>query len=118
MKESDIVSFRLYDYRTFPADKEFSDYSVDDISKMTYYEIPADSLKGSIGKPHTLLSPPFFKGSFFVTVDLKNGSRKRLKVSTYGGFYEDLNSGKYYSISDDRAEKFQNMLRIAHRHLN
>src|SRR5437867_2368593 len=118
IKESKIISFRIYDYKTFPSDKEFADYSVDDINKMTYYEIPLDSLKGSIGQPHRLLLTPFFKGSFFVTVDLKGGKRKKLKVSTYGGFYKDLSSGQYYAVSDDRAERFQNMLRTARRHLN
>jgi hypothetical protein len=118
IKESEILRFRVYDYKTFPAGKEFSDFSADDISKMTYYEIPLDSLKGAVGNPHRHLLSPVFKGSFFVTVDLENEKRRRLKVSTYGGFYKDLDSGKYYSLSEDRVEKFQNVLGIARRHLN
>jgi hypothetical protein len=118
IRERDIVSFRIYDYKTFPEGKDFSAFTDEEISGMKYYEVPGDSLKGSVGNPRPLLLPPFMKGSFFVTVDLKDGKRRRLKVSTYGGFYRDLESGKYYSISEGRSAKFQEILRKADRHMH
>lgn len=118
IKEKNILSFRVYDYTTYPADKEYPDFSPEDISKMKYYEISLDSLKGSMVRPRRLLLIPFFKGSSFATVDLKNGKRKNIVISSYGGFYRDVNSGKFYEISGDRNKKFQHTIRTAQKQLH
>jgi len=80
---------------------------------MKYYQVPQDSLNGAFGKPRKIIVSPFYKGSIFATIDLKGGKRKRLKISTYGGFYTDLDSNKIYFIREKNRSKFDNILRNA-----
>jgi hypothetical protein len=116
IKEKDIISFRIYDYLTYPKDKHFEDYTPEDISKMTYYQVPADSLKGAVGRPRKMIVSPFYKGSSFATVDLKNGKRIKLKISLHGAFYTDLENNKIYYIRKVNRPKFENILRAASKH--
>jgi hypothetical protein len=118
IKEKNIVSFRIYNYQSFPEGKHFEDFTSEDIAKMTYYQVPADSIKGAIGSPRNIILSPFFKGTFFATVDLKNGVRKKLKISTYGEFYVDLNSNKIFIIREKNKKKFGNILKAASRYNN
>jgi hypothetical protein len=104
-----LTSFRIYDYKTFPQDKDIRTFSDSDIQQMNFIETNLDEAKNifSKAKPHdgkTYL----WKGHHFTTATFSNGQTRRIKVSSYGGFFMDLTTNKYYDFQGDTRTEWEN----------
>lgn len=117
IESEEIVDFKIYEYKNFPEDQNYKNYSADVYSKMSFYQVPLDAAKRAFGKPERLLTNYQIKGSYFAVVELKNGEKKRIQISNFGVFYKDLDTNKEYDIPMDNKKKFDDILIAAYKHL-
>jgi len=107
-----LTSFRIYDYKTFPQNKDIHTFSDNDIKQMNFIEANLDEAKSIFIKAKPLDGKTYFwKGNHFTTATFSNGQTKRINVSSYGGFFMDLTTNKYYEFQGDTRTKWENFWR-------
>lgn len=117
IESEEIVDFKIYEYKNFPEDQNYKNYSAEQYSKMSFYQVPLDAAKRAFGNPERLLTNYQIKGSYFAVVELRNGDKKRIQISNFGVFYKDLDTNKEYDIPMDNKKKFDDILMAAYKHL-
>lgn len=104
-----LTSFKIYNYKTFPQDKDIRTFSDSDILQMNFIEPNLDETKNIFSKSKPLDGKTYFwKGHHFTTATFSNGQTRRIKVSSYGGFFMDLTTNKYYEFQDDTRTEWEN----------
>ena len=96
-----LSSFRIYDYKTFPRDKDINSFSDNDIREMNFIETDLLQAKKILSKSKPLGNGIYlWKGHHFAMATFANGQKRRIKISVYGGFFYDLTRKGYYAFND------------------
>jgi hypothetical protein len=104
-----LTSFKIYDYKTFPQDKDIWTFSDSDIQQMNFIETNLYEAKNIFSKAKPLDRKTYlWKGHHFTTATFSNGQTRRIKVSSYGGFFMDLTTNKYYEFQGDTRTEWEN----------
>lgn len=104
-----IISFKIYDYKTFPQDIDIWTFSESDIQQMNFIETNLDETKNIFSKAKPLEEKKYlWKGHHFTTAIFSNGQTRRIIVSSYGCFLIDLTTNKYYEFQDDVRTELEN----------
>jgi hypothetical protein len=107
-----LTSFKIYDYKTFPQNKNIRTFSESDIQQMNFIETNIDEAKEIFSKAKPLGETTYlWKGYHFTTATFSDGQTKRIKVSSYGGFFMDLTSNKFYEFQGDTRTEWKNLWR-------
>ena len=107
-----LTSFKIYDYKTFPQDKDIRTFSDSDIQQMNFIETNLDETKNIFSKSKPLDGKTYlWKGHHFASATFSNGQTRRIKVSTYSGFFMDLTTNKYYEFQGDTRNEWDNFWR-------
>lgn len=107
-----LTSFKIYGYKTFPQDKDIRTFSDSDIQQMNFIETNLDEAKNIFSKAKPLDGKTYlWKGHHFTTATFSNGQTRRIKVSSYGGFFLDLTTNKYYEFQGYTRTEWENFWR-------
>lgn len=107
-----LTSFKIYDYKTFPQDKDIRTFSESDIQQMNFIETNLDEAKTLFSKAKPLGGTTYlWKGHHFTTATFSDGQTRRIKISSYGGFFMDLTTNKYYEFQGDTRTEWDNFWR-------
>jgi hypothetical protein len=94
-----LTSFRIYDYKTFPQDKDINSFSDNDIQEINFIETDLVEAKMILSKAKPLGNKIYlWKGHHFAIAKFANGQVRRIKISVYGGFFKDLTGKRYYEF--------------------
>jgi hypothetical protein len=104
-----ITSFKLY--KNVPLD--VGKISNDSLSvKFTRVDINctmAVPLLKKAGKK-VFLFPVLWKGAQLAVITCEDGSKKKLLISNYGGFFKDLATNNYFIIPDEYREEWHELI--------
>ncbi|MCI1267826.1 MAG: hypothetical protein LKG19_14720 [Saprospiraceae bacterium] len=107
-----LTSFKIYDFKTFPQDKDLRTCSDSDIQQMKYIETNLDQAKNVLSKSIPLGETSYlWKGHHFTTATFSDGLTRSILVSYYGGFFMDLTTNKYYKFQGDTRTEWENFWR-------
>ena len=97
-----LTSFRIYDYKTFPQDKDINSFSGNDIREMNFIETDLVEANKVLSKAKPLGNKTYlWKGHHFAMATFANGQKRRIQISVYGGFFKDLTGKRYYEFKDE-----------------
>lgn len=93
-----MTSFRIYEH----SDKGFDSYTDSDFVKLKFVEAGIDDPIFYLGSATNVGKKDFiYKGCYYCLVTFQNGQKRKLMVSTYGGFFTDLTDNNCYEIKTE-----------------
>lgn len=106
-----LIAYRIYDYKTFPQEKNIQTFSEQDIQQMDFIETNLNETKELFSKAKPLKGKTYmWKGHYFTTATFSNGQTRRIKVSSYGGFFMDLATNQYFEFHGEARTEWENFL--------
>jgi hypothetical protein len=80
--------------------KQIFSYTIDTLKSLKSKILDKDSIQFFLQKslPIPPEKTPVWMGSYLASYELPDGKTCKVEVSTYGGFFYDQSSGKYYSV--------------------
>ena len=103
-----LTSFRIYDNKTFPQDKDINSFSDNDIREMNFIETDLIEAKNILSKAKPLGNKNYiWKGHHFAMAIFANGQKRRIQISVYGGFFKDLTGNQYYEFKDEARKDWE-----------
>jgi hypothetical protein len=95
---TDLTSLRLYEH----TDKDKISLTDSDIEKMKFVEVGIDEVQFFLNQSTPIGKKAYlWKGSYLAIATFKDGQKKKLKISCYGGFFMDITTKEYYEIKNE-----------------
>jgi hypothetical protein len=105
---SQTTHWRIYNIHN---KKDFG-FSIDTLSHFNSVELSDDSMHSFLQRVTQLkdVQMPIWMGHFVATCMLKDGSARKVELSTYGGFFYDDKTKNYYEVPEEVRSQWHSYL--------
>jgi len=81
-----------------------------DLARVTHDRVAPDTVRSVFGTCTRIDQPSFWKGSYLGVAQCADGTEQRLALSKYGGFFEVLGSGHWYTVGEESVDSYNEMM--------